>query len=66
MSSRDQCRYPRTSIPSAIARFAAGHRLRVVLASSDLSYLGNRTVLPVTVHTGPDLFGLLTIPAVPR
>ncbi|MFB4314066.1 CocE/NonD family hydrolase [Actinomadura sp. 21ATH] len=50
-------------LPGIVHRFAAGHRLRVVIASSDLSYLGNRAVLPVTVRTDPSRPGVLTVPA---
>ncbi|MQY02556.1 S15 peptidase family protein [Actinomadura macrotermitis] len=49
-------------LPGIVHRFGAGHRLRVVIASSDLSYLGNRTVLPVTVRTDQDRPGVLTLP----
>ncbi|GAA2166534.1 alpha/beta fold hydrolase [Actinomadura napierensis] len=49
-------------LPSIVHRFAKGHRLRVAIASSDLSYLGNRNVLPVTVRTGPADPGALTLP----
>ncbi|MFF0520143.1 CocE/NonD family hydrolase [Actinomadura nitritigenes] len=50
------------ALPSIVHRFAKGHRLRVAIASSDLSYLGNRGVLPVTVRTGPADPGVLTLP----
>lgn len=50
------------ALPAIVHRFPAGHRLRVVIASSDLNYLGNRTVLPVTVHTTRDHPGVLTLP----
>ncbi|MFD0688339.1 CocE/NonD family hydrolase [Actinomadura fibrosa] len=51
-------------LPGIVHRFAAGHRLRVAIASSDLSYLGNRTVLPVTVRTDPKAPGVLTLPVI--
>jgi predicted acyl esterase len=49
-------------LPAIVHRFAKGHRLRVAIASSDLSYLGNRSILPVTVRTGPADPGVLTLP----
>ncbi|MFI0352654.1 alpha/beta fold hydrolase [Actinomadura sp. 9N407] len=50
-------------LPGIVHRFEAGHRLRAVIAASDLSYLGNRATLPVTVHTDPNRPGVLTVPA---
>jgi predicted acyl esterase len=49
-------------LPTIVHRFAQGHRLRIVIASSDLSYLGNRSILPVTVQTSPADPGVLTLP----
>ncbi|MFC6929398.1 CocE/NonD family hydrolase C-terminal non-catalytic domain-containing protein [Actinomadura yumaensis] len=49
-------------LPSIVHRFPAGHRLRLVIASSDLSYLGNRAVLPVTIGTSPSAPARLTLP----
>ena len=50
------------ALPGIVHRFPAGHRLRVAIASSDLNYLGNRAILPVTVHTAPQTPGTLTLP----
>ncbi|MEV4670090.1 CocE/NonD family hydrolase [Actinomadura geliboluensis] len=50
------------ALPGIVHRFRAGHRLRVVVASSDLNYLGNRAVLPVTVRTNPKTPGTLALP----
>lgn len=55
-------RKPLTIAPSIVHRFPAGHRLRVVITSSDLNYRGNRKVLPVTIHTTPEHPGALTLP----
>ena len=51
-------------LPSIVHRFAKGHRLRVAIASSDLTYMGNRAILPVTVRTSPSDPGVLTLPVV--
>ena len=45
-----------------VHRFAAGHRLVVVLAGGDMAYRGSSTTQPVTLTTGPGHTQQLTIP----
>ena len=52
----------RIELPGVAQRFAAGHRLRVVLAAGDLAYAGNTVAQPVTVRTGPGTPGTLELP----
>jgi hypothetical protein len=44
------------------ARYAAGHRLSLVLAATDAAYRNNKVVQPVTVLTSPDDPGVLRLP----
>jgi ABC-2 type transport system ATP-binding protein len=48
-------------LPAIVHRFAAGHRLAVVLAGGDLAYRGSTLPQPVTVRTG-GVPGQLTLP----
>jgi alpha-beta hydrolase superfamily lysophospholipase len=47
-------------LPGLAHRFATGHRLRVVLASTDASYRNNPVADTITVTTGPS--GILEVP----
>ena len=49
-------------LPGIVHRFAAGHRLVVVLAGGDLAYRGSTTPQPVTLTTGPGSPQRLTLP----
>ncbi len=40
-------------LPGVAQRFAAGHRIRLVLAGGDLAYANNTVAQPVTVRTDP-------------
>ena len=51
-------------LPGIVHRFAAGHRLVVVLAGGDMAYRGSSTLQPVTLRTGPGLTQKLTVPVV--
>ena len=51
-------------LPGIVHRFAAGHRLRLVLAATDAAYRNNATVTPVTALTDPADPGVLTLPVV--
>jgi putative CocE/NonD family hydrolase len=51
-------------LPGIVHRFAAGHRLVVVLAGGDMAYRGSTTPQPVTLQTGPGLVQKLTVPVV--
>lgn len=49
-------------LPGVVHRYAAGHRLQVVVAATDAAYRNNAVVQPVTVLTSPDAPGVLTLP----
>ena len=51
-------------LPGIVHRFAAGHRLVVVLAGGDMAYRGSTVVQPVTLTTGAGLCQQLTVPVV--
>jgi predicted acyl esterase len=51
-------------LPGIVHRFAAGHRLVVVLAGGDMAYRGSSAPQPVTLTTGPGLGQQLTVPVV--
>jgi putative CocE/NonD family hydrolase len=51
-------------LPGIVHRFAAGHRLVVVLAGGDAAYRGSTTSQPVTLTTGPGVDQQLTVPVV--
>ncbi|GAB3387125.1 CocE/NonD family hydrolase [Amycolatopsis echigonensis] len=49
------------TLPAIVHQFAAGHAIRVLLASGDLNYRGGLALAPVTVSTG-DSGQVLTLP----
>jgi predicted acyl esterase len=49
-------------LPGVAQRFAAGHRIRLVIAGGDLAYANNTVTQPVTVTTGPTAPGTLELP----
>lgn len=49
-------------LPGIVHRFAAGHRLAVVLAGGDLAYRGATLPQPVTITTGAGAVQSLTVP----
>ncbi len=49
-------------LPGVVQRFPKGHRIRVVIAASDLAYGGNQVTNPVTVTTGPAKPSLIRLP----
>jgi putative CocE/NonD family hydrolase len=51
-------------LPGIVHRFAAGHRLVVVLAGGDMAYRGSAAPQPVTLTTGGGLAQQLTVPVV--
>src|SRR3954451_15615314 len=51
-------------LPGIVHRFAAGHRLVVVLAGGDMAYRGSDAPQPVTLTTGSGLDQRLTVPVV--
>jgi ABC-2 type transport system ATP-binding protein len=53
------------TLPAIVHRFAAGHRLRLVIAGSDAAYRGSPLAASVTVLTDPRDPGTLTVPVVP-
>ncbi|MER5545493.1 CocE/NonD family hydrolase [Streptomyces sp. NPDC002589] len=50
------------TLPGIVHRYAAGHRLRFVVAASDDAYFGNRGIKPVTVVSAPGDTGVLRLP----
>jgi predicted acyl esterase len=51
-------------LPGVAQRFAAGHRIRLVIAGGDLAYANNTVAQPVTVTTSPAAPGRLELPLV--
>ncbi|MGH3712226.1 MAG: alpha/beta fold hydrolase [Micromonosporaceae bacterium] len=51
-------------LPGVVHKFAAGHRIQVVLAAGDAAYAGNAAAHPVTVRTSPLDPGVLRLPVV--
>ncbi len=49
-------------LPGIVHRFAAGHRLAVVLAGGDLAYRGSTLPQQVALRTAPDAPHALTLP----
>lgn len=58
----DQSKRVRIYLPGIVHRFAAGHALRVVLATTDQSYLNARTPHVVTITSDPAAPGVLRLP----
>jgi ABC-2 type transport system ATP-binding protein len=54
----------RIELPGIVHRFAAGNRLRLVVAATDAAYRNNKVVMPVTVSTSPGAAGVLRLPVV--
>ncbi|WP_082592339.1 CocE/NonD family hydrolase [Phycicoccus sp. Soil803] len=52
-------------LPAIVHRVEAGHRLRLVLASTDAAYKNAYAVQPVTVRASPTAPATLSIPVVP-
>jgi predicted acyl esterase len=50
------------ALPAIVHRFAAGHRVRLVVAGSDAAYRGSPVPAAVTIGTDPADPGLLTLP----
>lgn len=49
-------------LPGVVQRFAAGHRIQVVVAASDAAYAGNHVAQPVTVTTSETAPSVLRLP----
>jgi ABC-2 type transport system ATP-binding protein len=52
-------------LPAVVHRFEAGHRLQLVLASTDAAYKNAYAVQPVSVHASPAAPARLELPTVP-
>jgi putative CocE/NonD family hydrolase len=52
------------TLPGIVHRFAAGHRVRLVIAGSDAAYRGSPTPAAVTITTDAAKPGTLTLPVV--
>jgi predicted acyl esterase len=50
------------TLPGIVHRFAAGHRVRLVVAGSDAAYRGSPVPAAVTIATDPADPGVLTLP----
>jgi predicted acyl esterase len=61
VAERTQSAGPGVTLPAVVQRFAAGHRLRLVIAASDLAYAGNTVAQPVTVRTSAAEPGVLRL-----
>ena len=59
---RDVTAPVRVTMPAIVHRFAAGHRLRLVVSSSSVNYRGGLVSQPVTIIGGPAQ--TLTLPVV--
>lgn len=59
---RDASRTLHVELPGIVHRFAAGHRLELVVAGSDSSYRGALLAQPVTVRTDGGAPGVLRVP----
>lgn len=55
----------RIALPTVAHRWEQGHRIRVVLAASDIGYAGNNAVLPVEVRSTVADPPTLTLPVLP-
>ncbi len=51
-------------LPGVAQSFAAGHRIRLVIAGGDLAYANNTLAQPVTISTSPAAPGRLELPLV--
>ena len=60
----DPTRPVEITLPGIAHRFAAGHRLELVLAGGDVNYRGNITPTPVSITTGT-MSQVLDLPVVP-
>lgn len=61
---KDVTRPVTIELPGVAQRFAAGHRIRLVIAGGDLAYANNAVAQPVTVTTSPAAPGKLELPLV--
>ncbi len=61
---KDVTRPVTIELPGVTQRFAAGHRIRLVVAGGDLGYANNAVAQPVTVTTSPAAPGRLELPLV--
>ncbi len=61
---KDVTRPVTIELPGVAQQFAAGHRIRLVIAGGDAAYANNTLAQPVTVTTGPDAPGRLELPLV--
>ncbi len=52
----------KVELPGVAQRFAAGHRIQVVVAASDFAYAGNLVTHPVTVTTSEESPSVLRMP----
>jgi ABC-2 type transport system ATP-binding protein len=53
------------NLPGQVHRYAAGHRIRLVFASTDQAYIGSRVADSITITADPASPSILTLPVVP-
>ena len=54
------------NLPGQVHRYAAGHRIELVLASTDSAYVGSRVPQAITVAADPAHPAVLTLPIDPQ
>jgi ABC-2 type transport system ATP-binding protein len=52
----------RFNMPAIVHRYAAGHQIRLVMASSDVAYVNSRAANTVTVTIDPSAPSTLSLP----
>jgi hypothetical protein len=53
------------NLPGQVHRYAAGHRIRLVLASTDQAYIGSKVADTITITADPASPSVLTLPVQP-
>jgi ABC-2 type transport system ATP-binding protein len=53
------------NLPGQVHRYAAGHRIRLVLASTDQAYINSKVADTITITSDPANPSTLTLPVVP-
>ena len=61
----DATRPVHLNLPGQVHRYAAGHRIELVLASTDQAYAGSRVAGPITVAADPAHPSVLSLPLAP-
>ena len=64
MRIKDLGRPVHINLPGVVHRYAAGHRIELVLASTDAAYTGSRIVNVISLHLDKRIPSRLTVPIV--